>query len=352
MWPGIPVFLGFWCRNVGYPVIFSCRAFCEVARGGDVIIAYMVHGRTIVARKVHESKCGVRGTVGAGERGHERPWCRNSTVCGQNRALGAWWEVLVLIFQTGGRVRDECVAVSLFASVRAWSRVERCDVGRSRCGVAVLAVRAQVRAFGPTSKMFWSRGEGTVVVAWHVMEGCRLCGAVADLGRAVVVSAGVEAWGSPKPSPHRRWSSPRPAASPVDAARVRAWTRPVEAASMATGTAASAPPHSAWHRRRARGGNPAGIWGGEPFGAHPEPPPAPMRRAWARGGGGSSALPPPRTRGRAAARWGRGGEVGAGAERHPDGGDSALAFGATPMGTRGDGSSQEVCDALVCFFVV
>ena len=97
-----------------------------------------------------------------------------------------------------------------------------------------------------------------MVVAWRVMERCRLCGAVADVGRAVLVSAVVGAWGTPETSFHRRWSSPPPVASPVDAARVRAWTRPVEAVPMATGTAASAPPHSAWPRRRARGGPPAG----------------------------------------------------------------------------------------------
>jgi len=87
----------------------------------------------------------------------------------------------------GGRAGAECVAVSVVASVPATSRAASCEVALQRHGAAVVAVWAQARAFGRTSTTCGSRGEGRVVVVRHVMEGCRLRGAVAELGRAVVV---------------------------------------------------------------------------------------------------------------------------------------------------------------------
>jgi len=71
-------------------------------------------------------------------------------------------------------------------------------VGRRGRGCKRLGVRrprgagaagARMRAFGRTSTTCGSRGEGRMVGAWHVMEGCRLFGAAADRGRAVGVDA-------------------------------------------------------------------------------------------------------------------------------------------------------------------
>ena len=80
---------------------------------------------------------------------------------------------------------------------------------------------------------------------------------------------------------------------------------------------------------------------GNPVGRTPSRPP---HRGGAHGRAGVAAAARRRRRARAAApqtaaRWGRGGEAGAGAKHHPDGGDSALAFGPAPTGTCGDGSS-------------
>ena len=102
---------------------------------------------------------------------------------------------------------------------------------------------------------------------------------------------------------------PRRRGSPVNAARVRAWRRrPVAAAPAMAAAAASAPPPprvaaAAGTRRPPR----RPIRQGHPGRVHPAPPPAPRRRAWARGRCGSGAPPPPRTCGRAA----DGGPVGA-----------------------------------------
>jgi len=109
-------------------------SFCEVARGGDVFIARTVCGSIIVVKKVREGRCGVYGVVGAGGRGHERPCCRNSTVVGQNRGLGALCETSVLNFQTGGRVVAECASVSAVAFVPATRRARSCAVALRRRG--------------------------------------------------------------------------------------------------------------------------------------------------------------------------------------------------------------------------
>jgi len=95
--------------------------------------------------------------------------------------------VSVLSFQTGGRAGAECVAVSVVAYAPATSRAASCEVGRQRHWAAVGAAWALSRAFERGSTTCGSRGEGRVVVARHVMEGCRLRGAVADLGRALVL---------------------------------------------------------------------------------------------------------------------------------------------------------------------
>jgi len=102
--------------------------------------------------------------------------------------------VSVLSFQTGGRAGAECVPVSVVASFTATSRAASCEVARQRHAAAVGAAWARARAFERTSTTCGSRGEGRVVVARHVMEGCRLRGAVADLGWAVVVLLCHEWW--------------------------------------------------------------------------------------------------------------------------------------------------------------
>ena len=65
-------------------------------------------------------------------------------------------------------------------------RGKRLGVGRPR---RAGAAGARMRAFGRTSTTCGSRGEGRMVGAWHVMEGCRLFGAAADRGWAVGVVA-------------------------------------------------------------------------------------------------------------------------------------------------------------------
>jgi len=102
--------------------------------------------------------------------------------------------MFVLSFQTRGRAGAKCVAVSVVASVSATSRAASCEVARQRHGAGVVAVWSRSRALGRTSTTCGSHGEGMVVVARHVMEGCRLCGAVADLRRAVVVLLCYEWW--------------------------------------------------------------------------------------------------------------------------------------------------------------
>jgi len=97
-------------------------------------------------------------------------------------------------FQTGGRAGAECVAVSAVTSVPATSRAASCEVALQRHGAAVGAAWARARAFERTSTTCGSRGEGRMVVARHAMEGCRLRGAVADLGRAVVLLLCHEWW--------------------------------------------------------------------------------------------------------------------------------------------------------------
>jgi len=57
---------------------------------------------------------------------------------------------------------------------------------------------------------------------------------------------------------------PRRRVRPVDAARVRAWGRPVAAAPTAAAAAASAPPRPTRKRQRACSGHPAGRWGRGP----------------------------------------------------------------------------------------
>jgi len=131
------------------------------------------------------------GQVEAATNGHD---VKSPRQLAKNRALGALWEVSVLSFQTGGRAGAECVAVSVVASVPATSRAAGFEVARQRHGAAVGAAWALARAFECTSTTCGSRGEGRVVVAWHVMEWCRLRTAVADVGRAVVVLLCHEWW--------------------------------------------------------------------------------------------------------------------------------------------------------------
>ena len=100
-------------------------------------------------------------------------------------------------------------------------------------------------------------------------------------------------WGRPTLPPAAGGPRSRQRVPPIDAARVRAWGRPVAAAPMVASAAPSAPP-----RQRVRGGRPASRWGRGPR-SHPEPPPASRCRECARGRRGSGAPPPPLTRGRA-----------------------------------------------------
>jgi len=97
-------------------------------------------------------------------------------------------------FSNGGSCGAECVTVSVVASVPATCRAASCEVARQRRGAAVGAAWARARAFERTSTTCGSRGEGRVVVARHVMEGCRLRGAVADLEQVVIVLLCHEWW--------------------------------------------------------------------------------------------------------------------------------------------------------------
>ena len=98
---------------------------------------------------------------------------------------GALWETSVLRVQTGGRV--SAAPVFVVASFPATRRAASYAFALRRCWAAVAG--EQQRAFGRTSTTCGSREEGRVVVAWHVVEGCRFCGAETDLGQDVDIAA-------------------------------------------------------------------------------------------------------------------------------------------------------------------
>jgi len=260
----------------------------------------------IVVKKVPDGRCGISGAVGAGARSHQRPRCRNSAVVGRNRALGALWETSVFIFQTGGRVGAECVPVFVVASVpttltrggwgrrspplaalspllpptRRWVVNDRADDasphaatgrGRGRGGGDRGGSRRHGHDTGPPLQLRRSHAPAEVVAGRPAPlpppavgpHRAAYGGVTAGLGRPSRRRGARPRSGLSKLCPQPPMIVAPAACRPLSTPRTcLSGRKPLLAAPMVSGAAASAPPHSAWQRRRARVGSPADRWGG------------------------------------------------------------------------------------------